>query len=349
MAFSFLLPEGKNRFVDATFLAAGIPALPPYLGLQARAFKLRFLSLARKGRIIQPQRPLDHFLPLMTEENEAPPGLQDSEIPPLFRQAFIGETISLVYAPIFFKEGVAYDGLGHRPLGRAEEADFEKLPASLPEGFRQVSFLPVICPYCGADLQGEKDTQVLLCRNCDRAWDYSRKELRQITFGTMKSGNEGPFFYLPFWRIKTEIKGWPSKIRRPFSRLNLIPRLSSDKTSPEEDYYWFPAFKLSPSLFLTVSKAINLRQLSEYSLLETLPKGQYYPVTLSGDQAKEGLTVLMADFLKTHPLPRTSQIAVETSDHLLVFIPFHLQGNELVHQGLRLGISRTALHFGRFL
>jgi hypothetical protein len=275
--------------------------------------------------------------------------LEDSEIPPLFRHAFIGETISLVYAPFFFKEGIVYDGLGHRPLGRAEEADFEKLPASLPEGFRQVNFLPVICPYCGADLQGEKDTQVLLCRNCDRVWDYSRDALKQINFGTMKAGDERTSFYLPFWRIRTDIKGWPGQIRRPFSGLNLIPRLSSTKTPPEDDFYWLPAFKLSPSLFLTVSKAINLRQPPEYSLLETLPKGQFYPVNLPWDEAKEGLTVLIADFLKTHPLPRVSQITIEPSDHLLVFIPFHLQGNELVQAGMSLGISRTALHFGRFL
>ena len=47
--------------------------------------------------------------------------------------------------------------------------------------------------------------------------------------------------------------------------------------------------------------------------------------------------------------PNLSQIKIEPSDHLLVFIPFHLQGNELVNDAMSLGISRTALHFGRFL
>ena len=183
MAFSCLQPKGKDRFVDATFLATEIPFMPPYLGLQARAFKLRFLSFAKKGRFIQPQIPLEGFLSNNSEENEVSSDFQEFEIPQLFRQTFVGETISLVYAPIFFKDGAVFDGLGHRQLGNAQGVRFGEIACpSGPEGFRQVRFLPVLCPYCGADLQGEKDTHILLCRNCDRVWDFSQDELKQIRF-----------------------------------------------------------------------------------------------------------------------------------------------------------------------
>jgi hypothetical protein len=349
VAFSCLQPGGKDRFVDVTFLAAEIQVMPPYLGLQARAFKLRFLSSVKKGRFLQPQLPLEGFLSQWSDENINPADQQELEIPRQFRQAFIGETISLVYAPIFIQDGGIYDGLGRRQLGRANGSDLGKFSTSGPEGSRQVRFLPVMCPYCGADLEGEKDSQVLLCRNCDRIWDYSQDELKQIDFGIMKAGDESPSFFLPFWRIRTRINGRPLQVQRPLTRSTIDPGPSSAKGNKEENFYWLPAFKLSPSVFLTISRAVSLRQPLEYSLLDTLPKGQYYPVNLSWDEAAEGLNAVFADFLKTHTFPRALSMSIEPLDHLLIFIPFRLQGNELVQETMSVGLSRTALHFGRFL
>jgi DNA-directed RNA polymerase subunit RPC12/RpoP len=353
MTFSCLQPKGKERVVDTAFLAAQAPGMPLYLGLQSRAFKLRFLSSAPKGRFLQPQVPLNDFLSQIgegqvVEENNPPSDLQPLEIPPPFRPAFVGETISLVYAPVYFQEGAIVDSLGDRQIGRASESDFESIPSLGPEGFRQVHFLPVICPYCGADLEGEKDTRILLCRNCDRVWDYTRDELKQLDFKTLKdSGEKSQIFYLPFWRIRAKISGWPGQIPPPLTRLPLVSNQAS--AGKEGNLYWLPAFKLSPPLFLTVSKAASLRQPQAPIWLDALPQGQYYPVTLPVDQAEEGLNAVIADFIKNRSIPRLSQITIETTDHLLTFIPFHLQGNELVQEGMSVGISRTSLHFGRFL
>jgi DNA-directed RNA polymerase subunit RPC12/RpoP len=350
MSFSCLQPLKKERVVDVTFLAARATGLPPYLGLQSRAFKLRFLSSAKKGRFLQPQFPLEGFLSEITEGDDAPSDSQDFEIPKLIQRAFIGETISLVYAPFFIQSGTLFDGLGDLKLGRVSGSDFESIPTLGPEGFRQVRFLPVICPFCGADLQGEKDTQVLLCRNCDRVWDYSRDELKQIDFKILKdSGEKTQTFYLPFWRIRAKISGWPGQMPPPLSRPLLDSEQSPEGESEEGNLYWLPAFKLSPSLFLTASRAASYRQPLAPIYLDTLPQGQYYPVTLPWDQAAEGLNAVIADFIKTRPVSRLSPIKIEASDYLLIYIPFHTQGNELVHQGMSVGISQNALHFGRFL
>ena len=323
MTFPCLQPKRKERVVDTAFLAAQAPGMPLYLGLQSRAFKLRFLSSAPKGRFLQPQLPLNEFLSPIGEENDLPSDLPPLEIPPSFRPAFVGETISLVYAPIYFQGGAIVDGLGDRTISRAPESDYESIPSLGPEGFRQVRFLPVICPYCGADLQGEKDTRILLCRNCDRVWDYTRDELKQIDFKTLKdSGENSQIFYLPFWRIRARISGWPGQMPPPLSRPRLNEEQSPDGESEAGNLYWLPAFKLSPSLFLTVSKAASYRQPQAPTYLDTLPQGQYYPVSLPWDQAAEGLNAVIADFIKSRPLSRLSQITIETTDHLLIFIPF---------------------------
>jgi hypothetical protein len=341
LAFACLQSKREDRFIDDTFLAAEIPFLPFHLGLQTRAFKVRPLSSQKRGRFLQPQFSFEKVVSQITEENFSFSELE--ETPVLFRQVFIGETISLVYAPIFIKDGIIHDGLGDRVLGKAGEPDLEKLPVIGQEGSGQVQFIPVLCPYCGADLQGEKDTQVLLCRNCDRAWDFSQGELKKLDFGIMETaGNESPPYYLPFWRIKAFTSGWSL----PTQSLLARPARQGEK---EEPFFWLPAFKLSPSAFLNVSKAVCFRQPLAYQLLEKIPKGQYYPVTLPWEQAAEGLNAVIADTLKTHPVPRISQIKIEPSDHLLIFIPFHLQGNELVQEAMSVGINQNALHFGRFL
>ena len=348
LAFAGLPSNKEDRFIDDTFLAAGIPFLPSRLGLQTRAFKVRPLSFQKKGRFLQPQFSFEKVVTQLTEEKFSPSEPEDP--PVLFQQVFIGETVSLVYAPIFIKDGIIFDGLGDRVLGKAGEPDLEKLPVTDQQESGQVQFIPVLCPYCGADLQGEKDTRVLLCRNCDRAWDFSQGELKKFDFRIMEaSGDERPVYYLPFWRIRARISGWPGHIPSPLSRPLLDDQQSPRGESEEENLYWRPAFKLSPSLFLTVSKAASFRKPLTPMYLDTLARGQYYPVTLPWEQAVEGLTPVIADFIKNRLLPRFSRIKIEPADHLLIYIPFHLQGDELVQQDMRLGISRTSLHFGRFL
>jgi hypothetical protein len=178
LSYACLQSKREDRFIDDTFLAAVIPSLPPRLGLQTRAFKVRPLSSQKSGRFLQPQFSFGKVVTQITDENFSPS--EPEETPVLFRQVFIGETISLVYAPIFIKDGIIFDGLGDRLLGKAEENNLEKLPVTGQEGAGPVQFIPVLCPYCGADLQGEKDTQVLLCRNCDRAWDFSLGDRKSV-------------------------------------------------------------------------------------------------------------------------------------------------------------------------
>lgn len=171
----------EARSVDATFLAAKIPFLPLTLGLQARAFKLRFFSFQKKGKFIEPQLQSENFLNSLKEDQG--PFFEPERETTFYQQALIGESFSLVYAPVFLKEGSVYDGLGDRLLGKGVNFDVKKFPVHSPKGSWQVEFVPVLCPYCGADLQGEKDTQVLLCRNCDRVWEYFREDSKKPISG----------------------------------------------------------------------------------------------------------------------------------------------------------------------
>ena len=210
IAFASLQSGLEARAVDATFLAAKIPFLPITLGLQARAFKLRFFSLQKKGKFIKPQIQSEYFFNSLREGQD--PFLESEGAPSSYHQSLIGESVSLVYAPIFLKEGLVYDGLGNRLLEKAGRSDVEKLPAHNLEEPWQVEFIPVLCPYCGADLQGERDTQVLLCRNCDRVWEFFQGGLKKADFGIMEVEEKQSPYFIPFWRIKGRIDGWPGQV-----------------------------------------------------------------------------------------------------------------------------------------
>ena len=57
MTFPCLQPKRKERVVDTAYSGGQTPGMPLYLGLQSRAFKLRFFSSVKKGRFLQPQLP----------------------------------------------------------------------------------------------------------------------------------------------------------------------------------------------------------------------------------------------------------------------------------------------------
>jgi hypothetical protein len=349
LAFDCFRRSPRDRVIDAAFLAVKTPSLPPYLGLQARAFKLRPASSALKERMFRSQVTLAEVLSQVAAASAQPSSVEKSPAPEAFPPVFIGETISRVYAPIYFRERMIYDGLGDRLISRGEEADFDDQGRLQEKDFPPSRFLAAMCPYCGADLQGEKDAWVFLCRNCDRLWAQQGEHLKPLDFGVLDPQGETGCFYLPFWRIH------PPAGDRLDERL---PRRFPSDWFPQdpwasgegEKYYWLPAFKLSPSPFLTAARALTCRQPSSFRLLQTLPRGQYYPVNLPWEQAAEGLLVLAADLQKSPVGSRDLFFpAGKEPEALLVFVPFLLQGNELVQKNLAVGVSRAALHFGRFI
>lgn len=346
LALSCLQPTREDRLVDETFLAIENLILPPTLGLQSRAFKLRHLSPQKEGNFLQPRFPFQQFLTQITGEGDLSPEINERSS--LFHQIFIGETISLVYAPIYLKKRMVYDGLGNRLLGEARPSDFEPYSFLTREGSKPVEFVPALCPYCGSDLEGEKDTLVLPCRNCDRVWDFSSGGLKKVDFGIIESQKEKTFF-IPFWRIKAKIRGLPPQVYVPLTKADYLPGSEPGDGDERVLSFWLPAFKVFPALFLKLSRAMSLRQPSPHLFQERIPKGTYYPVTLDWKQAREGLKAVVAAAIKPRISLKLARLTIEPLDHFLVFIPFRLQGSEFVQEEISVGINKNALHFGRFL
>ena len=103
--FSVNASEVTHRFVDTNTLAINFPGLPYSLGLRPQTLKLRFVSPSTEGRFIAPDLPAD----------EAIPGLGKAPQSVLY-QEFIGETVSLIHAPILLRGGTLYDAVLGEPI-----------------------------------------------------------------------------------------------------------------------------------------------------------------------------------------------------------------------------------------
>jgi ribosomal protein S27AE len=190
------------KVIDTTQLGFIMPGLPPSLGMRPQAMKIgrltpktggRFLRLSVKAKVI-----LEKAVLLSRLSNDL--GQE------LLHQAYIGDTLSLMYLPLLAGETHLFDAVTDTPLISLDKIREYSLQGP---GFNprwQVHFLPTLCPRCGWDLEGEKDCLVPICHNCETAWEITDQGLQRLDWFVQPGDRETPL-HLPFWRISGEIPG----------------------------------------------------------------------------------------------------------------------------------------------
>ena len=205
----FLINEAGigHKVVDTTRIGTDLPDLPPTLGVRPQAMPVRrlipetpgrFLPLTIKARAILEK--VIRLSPLRIEERKVirrrlrgvggdeelfsyDSRMETTEYSShghFLHRAFIGETISFLYLPLEVRDnriGDAVTGKSIIPLDRAEGL------ARKGVRFRptwKASFMATLCPRCGWSLDGEGDTQVMTCSNCDSAWSLGREKLEEV-------------------------------------------------------------------------------------------------------------------------------------------------------------------------
>jgi DNA-directed RNA polymerase subunit RPC12/RpoP len=337
-SFTLSAIEMTNRFVDTSALAADIPGLPSTLGLRPQVLKLRFDSRATEGRFIPTDRPALSAIPRLGEA----PGT-------VFRERFIGEAVSLIHAPLLLWCGTLYDGVIGKPVCACTIEDQERLhasPAAVPE---QLRFVPTLCPHCGWDMEGERDSLVLTCRNCSSAWACPGQTFEKVEFSVMipPPAAEEIALYLPFWRMKPRFDGLDLASWADLIRIANLPKAITPDFAAAPLYFWSPAFKVNPALYARWSRQMTIsRPVGDET--DRLPAASLYPVTLPLGDAAEGIVInlaqLIADKRKLYPKLATLRVTLEESR--LEYHPFVQSHNELLHAALGVSLDRTALLHG---
>jgi len=341
MIFSSLSRGLEHRFMDTSQQALRSAHFPLSLGLRSQALKLHFVTPETPGRFLKPLIPYSEVMDLFVQKSSA------ALSGPIFSQAHIGESVSLIFAP-FYVEDQVYDAVLNQPLPPAgDPGDIEALAGGRPNW--KIHFEPTLCPGCGWDLEGVRESLALTCKNCNSVWYPGTRKLKQTRFAHLQGDFEN-MVYLPFWRIKARVAGIALDSYADLIRIANLPKAVLPEFEQRPFRFWSPAFKVRPRTFLNLVKNTTLVQPGPQASSK-LPKGALHPVSLPVSEALETLKINIAGFIKRPRdlLPKLDAMQVEPLSYILVYIPFHQGHHDYVNPDLHLTVNRNQLSLAKNL
>ena len=335
----------SHRIIDTTQQGNLLSGLPPTLGLRPQAMKLKRLTPECGGHFLEQTIKASAILAKAAQVSE----LSSRSGHTLFHRAFIGESLSFIYLPLYQHYETIFDGVTDSKLFRVNEGQ------SLLSGVREFNplwkpfFQSTLCPQCGAHLDGEGDCLVLTCRNCDTAWQVTASGLKQVEWFIAAANSKADFF-LPFWKVSCEIPvlgihSFADFIDRTNQPLVIRPEWHEHKMS-----FWIPAFKLRPKIFLQAAKRVTVNQ-RNFILSQGHVQQHFQPVTLPMSEARQSIkVVLAASALNRKKIyPHLPQVQLKSPAASLIYLPFTDKGHDVVLQQATVAISKSVLKFGRMM
>ena len=342
MLFSCIENGIQDRIVDISHQAIDSTYFPLSVGLRSQTLKLRFVSPETEGRFLKPSLTYNEMIKIIEDR-------YSSSLPgPIFLQSFIGETLNLLYSP-FYADTRIHDAILNKPVSPLLPDDFDlsSFPGGPPDW--RIRFIPAQCPDCGWDLNGERDSLVLDCHNCNSIWQSGKGRFMKLKYARMPDSG-GQVTYLPFWRIKAEVSGLALDSYADLVKAANLPKVVQKHWKDMAFHFWSPAFKVRPPDFLRFSLNLTLSQ-PQGKWIPDLPEVETYPVTLPIMEAVKGLKLNIAGFIKPRRtmFSKLQEIDIKAKSFILVYIPFNIKGNELSNPPFRLRINKNLLSFARHL
>ncbi len=327
-----------EHFIDTSIQGTVNRHFPPSIGLRAQTLNLQFATPDINYEFIKPSVSVADMTELVLKK------YSDSPAEKHLHQKFIGETLSLVYSPFYVKDKL-YDGVINSPVSSNTLTEFNPLLLDTEKPHWPVNFVPTICPHCGWDLAGERDSLVLVCSNCKTLWKSAGDQLLQVLFGCLPSEFK-PDSYLPFWRMSTEVTGLSLSSYADLVRVANLPKVVQDSWESRQFHFWSPAFKIRPRLFMRLSRNLSLAQ-PEATPEVIIPTSPIHPITLPLQEAIESARITLASLMNPpaklrHLLPGITITPLESQ---LVLIPFQDKRHELSNPEFHLAVNHNVLKF----
>lgn len=330
------------RIIDITQAGLELNGLPFSLGLRPQAMKLRFATQDTPGSFMKFTLKAKDILARAARLTSG------SEKDTILHRAYIGETISIIYLPLYRKDDKLFDAILNKPV-----ADFQNdLPDSESLYIRPgktITFIPTLCPKCGWNLDGERDSIVLTCENCMTAWQAVENRFVRVNIAIAGSNNkEG--LYLPFWKLTVHAQGLEMKSFADFIRLTNQPRIIRDEWENEDMNFWCPAFKIRPKIFLTLAKQFTILQ-ENYAEADEFRSKRLLPASLPCLEAIQALKIILANstLTKNNVFPLLPQISFKVKGSSLVYLPFTNASQEIIQEHTGISINKKTLEYGRTL
>jgi len=325
-----------HRFLDISYQAVKSSLFPVSTGLRTQALKLQFVAPGIKGKFLKPQISIHEVMKIIDKRsNKDAAGT-------IFNTTHIGESLSLIYAP-FYLGKFLYDAVLNKPVSKQAPDNFEieSIPEESPAWSMQ--FIPTLCPHCGWDLEGNRESIVLICRNCNSIWQPKQKILKQLQFACIPGQDNDNITYFPFYRIKVAVNGIDLSSYADLARIANMPKIIQKDWEKREFYFWALGFKAGPRSFLRIQRDITLSQPQD-ELKKSLPASKIYPVTMPISEAVESLAITLSSFIKSGTKASAlSKIKIKPQSFLLVYISFDKHHHEYIQPKYRVCINRNML------
>lgn len=332
-----------HRVIDITNVGLEFKGLPSSLGIRPQAMKMRFVTRETEGSFLRfSLKAVD----IIAKAGKLSSGSASARI---LHRAFIGETMSLIYLPLYVDRDRLFDAVLNRPITELPDGR-EGLEQAINRNPKwQIQFLATLCPQCGWNLDGERDSVLMTCGNCETAWEVLEGKFIRVNHSVVPGQGEESV-YLPFWKISAKADAVDINSFADFVRVTNQPRVVGEEWESEYMALWSPAFKIRPKIFLNVARQFTISQ-KHFKTEETIPGKNLHPVTLPRTEAVQALKVILAGSTvnKKNIFPNLPRIKFEIKDTTLVYLPFTDTGHEMTQQDLRISINKNTLQFGRQL
>ncbi|MDX2447191.1 MAG: hypothetical protein QNK29_08360 [Desulfobacterales bacterium] len=342
MRFSCLADKMEHQLVDVSHKAIDEGLLPISVGLRSQTQKLCFASPEINGRFIPPTLSFSKMIDIIDKR------FNNSLSRPIVHQANIGDSLSIIYAPFYF-DGRVIDAVLNKPITKKLAVDFD---TSVYAGKRldwNIRFLPTLCPHCGWDLEGKRDSLVLGCRNCKAVYKPGQNGFSKLT-AVHLAGEEGPLRYLPFWRIKADISGMSLASYTDLVREANLPRAVQPGMPDPAFHFWALAFKVRPQFFTKLSQTMTVAQPTG-KFLKGIPDSNLHPVNLPLKEALESLKLTLSGIIKPRRkvMSILPDIQITPISFILVYLPFVEKHHDLVQPKMGLAVNKNMLAHARNL
>lgn len=325
----------QDRFVDVSVCAASSLRFPRSVGLRSQALKLRYVTADLPGGVLKPN-------------SEKPPDMltvidrtQLRETAPVWRfRATIGEMQSLIYAP-YYLDRKLIDAVTDRAVSPVLTEDDELFGLRVEAPEPSIGFVPALCPSCGWDLRGDRDSICLDCTNCQTLWAVEPDGLKSIPFGYVRAAKSADG-YLPFWRIQAAVSGFQLGSYADLIRLANLPRVARAADAKRPFHFWAPAFKIQAKSLMHFARGLTLMQ-PQWETVPEHPRVDHRSVNLPAEEAVETIRLNMAGWLtpRQKQLPALAEAPIEVLHYEIVFVPFAAGLHELTLSGTHISIPNA--------
>jgi hypothetical protein len=332
----------SSKYFDINSLSLDSKLFPYSLGLRPQVMKLKFVG---SGTINEGK-----FLRFSAASRDAFINNYQTRTGGAHKSIFIGETASVIYSPFYCANGRIYDAILKKPLDlQKRDTEAEQTLISTPDEKWHVNFLPMLCPDCGADLPGEKDALIVFCKNCKSAWSPIGKNFTKVKFSVWPEKGED-ITYLPFWQLKVKVSGFQLETYADLIKIANIPKAPSEEWTKTPFYFYAPAFKLNPALFLRWCRQLTAAP-PPRDLIVDFPAKKIHQATLPVNEALESTLLTLVSLIanKTTLAEMLPSLEFTMEDYSLVLHPFKTSASEMVHTKIGLGMEISALNLGGYL